>query len=290
MDIVLFCNDSYFAYLLAEPVCYKFCKSIKAVVFSTKIKNSLPTILGIYRQTYPRYFFYRALVDACNKMALLTGGKGISSLVRKNGLISLREGDINVSDSLSQFLPADLGVAINFDQKIGDSVLKSFKYGILNCHASKLPKDKGISPALWAFARGDDAIWFTIYRMTAGFDSGPIYKQEKVRIDRTDTAFSVYERVCARAGEELVQAIEDLRDGTAIFRPQSLDVRPNYFGWPDARHKAMMRASGRKFVKISEILRALGLCKSRVSLSDLETVPDGDSANQHVTTDFTSAR
>ncbi|AFM22773.1 formyltransferase family protein [Desulfomonile tiedjei] len=283
MDIVLFCNDSYFAYLLAEPIFYTFCKSIKAVVFSTKIKSSLPTIFKIYRQTYPRYFLYRATVDACNKMARLTGGNGISSLVRKNGLVSFNEGDINVSDTLSQFFPADLGVAINFDQKIGDSVLKSFKYGILNCHASKLPKDKGISPALWAFARGDDSIWFTIYKMTTGFDAGPIYKQVKVGIDRADTAFSIYERVCAQAGEELVKAIEDLRDGTAIFRPQSLDIRPNYFGWPDARHKTMMRASGRKFIKFSEILRALGPCKPRVPLSDLETMLDDGSRNRHLT-------
>ena len=114
--------------------------------------------------------------------------------------------------------------------------------------------DKGISPVLWAFARGDQTIWATIYQMDAGIDSGPLLKQFSVPVFDTDSAFSLYQRVCERGGEELLAVLEQL-DQNAIWPiDQEIADDVSYWSWPDAMHQDMMKRSGRSFLNVQEVL------------------------------------
>jgi methionyl-tRNA formyltransferase len=134
-----------------------------------------------------------------------------------------------------------------------ENILSSFKNGIYNIHASKLPKDKGISPVLWAFARGDQYIWSTIYKMDEGLDSGPILKQIQIFVIPNDTSFSLYKRVCVESGSALNVSLNNIYNNQIKLFYQNNELDSNYFSWPDKQFKSMMKKSNRKFIKIKDL-------------------------------------
>ena len=166
---------------------------------------------------------------------------------------------MNNNESLDAMLPSDIGIAFNFDQIFKGNVLQSFEKGIINVHASKLPQDKGISPVLWAFARGDTAVWSSIYRIGEGIDAGFIYKQFEIEVKEADTAYFLYERVCKESGFELVDVIRLLENNQIEPAKISNEDEGNYWGWPDLIHKKLMCKSGRKFINLKDIIHALSV-------------------------------
>lgn len=257
MKMVLFVNDSYFAYLLAKPVIEKFSHEISAVIFSNMIRGSIPRIYNVYKKTYPTYFCYRALIEIIARVNTHRGHKTVKSLVKEYNLRSFSEANVNKSKVLNDILPGDLGVAFNFDQILKQKLLNSFSMGVMNVHASKLPHDKGISPVLWAFARGDNTVWSTIYRMESGIDTGSVYQQIRVPVEQKDTAFKLYERVCTSSGLSLAEKISNLKKGTLVPIRQSTNDEGNYWGWPDSTHKEMMNTSKRHFIGYKDIMSAI---------------------------------
>ena len=183
----------------------------------------------------------------------------IAALARKHTLRILTEHDVNVSEDLQRLFPLDLGVAINFDQVIGESFIRNFNIGIVNLHASRLPRDRGISPVLWAFARGDREVWATVYRIDGALDSGPIYRQFSLPVSPTDTAFRLYERVCVRGGEELAKLIDSIMRGVQPPpKPQSREIAGNYWSWPNSLYRNMLKESGRRLFDLRDIARSIG--------------------------------
>jgi methionyl-tRNA formyltransferase len=149
-----------------------------------------------------------------------------------------------------------LGVAINCDQIIRQQVLDVCKRGILNVHASKLPEDPGISPVLWSFARGDQVIWSSVYKMDRGLDTGPIIEQVPFAVEPGETAFRLYERICQGSGARLSQIIEQFSRGDVAYRPQQRSSAAKYLSWPDRTHYRLMRQNGRRFISCADLVRA----------------------------------
>lgn len=257
IKIILFANDSYFAYLLAKPVIDRFHNNIAAIVFSSMIKGSLSHIISIYKKTYMSYFLYRSFIDIISRFNSFLNCKTIQSLAKKYDLKTFTVENVNKTTVLENILPCTLGLTFNFDKIIKEKLLASFEKGVINVHASRLPDDKGISPVLWAFARGDRTVWSTIYSMDKGIDTGLIYKQLEIPVKNCDTAFSLYERVCRISGHELSNVVDLSVKGWVDPLSQSRENEGNYWSWPDKRHKKMMKASKRHFINFSDVLRLL---------------------------------
>lgn len=257
MRIILFVNDGYFAYLMAKTTIDYYYSDICLVVFTNKIKSSLKNIMNIYHKTHWRYFAYRSIMEFCTKLNNLRKNKTVFSLVRQYKLEYIFEADINNSKVLPAYLPADLGIAFNFDQIFRNRLLFSFNGGVINIHSSNLPKDKGVSPVLWAFARGDNSIWSTIYRMDGGIDTGKIFKKFEVAVKNKDTAFSIYERVALESGDKLFCTINSIEKGIIEPTTQRSDIEGNYNGWPDVEHFQMMKKSGRKLLSFHNLIHLI---------------------------------
>lgn len=257
MRLILFVNDSYFSYLLAKPVLEKFHDQIEAVVFSTKIKESPSNILSIYQRTHWRYFVYRLTVELINRLNNLRGQNSVRALATKHNLKIISTSNVAKCEELQLKLPSDMGIAFNYDQILRGKLLSAFAHGVLNVHSSRLPKDKGISPVLWAFARGDSSIWSTIYRMDEGIDSGPIFRQLEIPVESRDTACSLYKRVCFQSGRELAVVVERIHKGEEQPQPQPEDLEAKTWSWPDQDHRQMMVNSKRKFMNFLNIYRML---------------------------------
>lgn len=76
----------------------------------------------------------------------------------------------------------DLGVVMNFDQRIPTEVVDSIPSGIWNVHPSDLPKHRGGAPLEYMIVNGDD-LRISVHEVQEKFDSGNvIYKSQSIPI------------------------------------------------------------------------------------------------------------
>jgi len=248
--IALFVNDSYFSYLLAKDLINCNHNNIAKVVFSKSTSSSFRKILTIYNKVSKKYFFYRVGVQLLTK--IFYRKKSVKYLVNKHNIEHCYiKNTAELKNKVDRY---SLGFAFNFDLILKDNILSKFENGMFNIHASKLPKDKGISPVLWAFARGDNEIWSTIYKMDSGIDSGPTLTQFQIPILPDESAFSVYKRVCTESGRILNDKLELILSNKLVLTKQQVLLKVTYFSWPDKTFSSMIKKSKRKLINFKDVL------------------------------------
>jgi methionyl-tRNA formyltransferase len=118
-------------------------------------------------------------------------------------------------------LTADLGVVAAYGRILTDEVLAVPRLGMINVHASLLPKYRGAAPVHRAIMAGERETGVTIMRVVKALDAGPMLATVRRPIDPDETSETV-ERDLARLGAELlVRTIDDLGDGRAHETPQN---------------------------------------------------------------------
>jgi len=257
--MIVFVNESCFAFAILDPIINSNPHCIQAIVLSTKTRNRLGPSLRIIQQCSPRYVVYRVLVDLLTRLNSFFKNKSIANLAKKHGIPILSISNISEDKRLESMLPQDIGLIINFDQILKEKLLACFKDGVINFHASRLPLDKGISPVLWAFARGDSKIWGTLYSVDSGLDTGPIFEQFQLKVSKHDTAFSLYERTCVTGGKKLCGLLNAYNEGD-LKTPTSqrkLSKGQSLLGWPDHHFDQMLKSSKRKLISYKDIFRVV---------------------------------
>jgi methionyl-tRNA formyltransferase len=71
-------------------------------------------------------------------------------------------------------LKPDLILTLGFLRVLPQDVLDLPRLGAINTHGGVLPKYRGPNPPGWAFRNEEGEIGWTVHRMTAGIDEGPI--------------------------------------------------------------------------------------------------------------------
>lgn len=130
-----------------------------------------------------------------------------------------RRGQVDILDDLRRLQP-DLLVVVAFGQMLSQEVLDIPRLGVLNVHASLLPRYRGAAPINWAIINGDDATGITIMWLTLEMDAGDIFLQESEPIFDDDTAGSLGGRLADKGARLLVQALNAVREGQIIRIPQ----------------------------------------------------------------------
>jgi len=113
----------------------------------------------------------------------------------------------------------DAMVVVGYGQIIPQSILDIPPLGIINVHASLLPKYRGAAPIQWAIARGEKITGVTTMRINAGLDTGDMLLKWETPIGDEETAIELAERL-APAGADLL--IRTLLGSPAIV-PQPQD-------------------------------------------------------------------
>src|SRR3989454_280946 len=129
----------------------------------------------------------------------------------------LREPEVEAS--LRAWRP-DLGVVAAYGKLIPDAMLAIPRLGMINVHASLLPKYRGAAPIQWAIINGETETGITTILMDPGMDTGPVLLQEPVPILPMETAGELAARLAPIGGRLLVKTISGLKDGALIPSPQ----------------------------------------------------------------------
>lgn len=120
-------------------------------------------------------------------------------------------------------LNADVMVTCAYGQILDKRLLDMTPYGVLNVHASLLPKYRGSSPIQWAVINGETKTGITVMKTALGVDTGDIVLQKKVDVLPEETAGELFDRLAVKGGEAIVDALRLVESGKAVFTPQNED-------------------------------------------------------------------
>jgi methionyl-tRNA formyltransferase len=115
---------------------------------------------------------------------------------------------------------ADVMVVVGYGQIIPQNIIDLPRLGIVNVHASLLPKYRGAAPIQWAIANGEAETGVTIMRIDAGLDTGDMLLKEAVPIGLSETAPELSPRLALVGSQLLLEAISQLKEGTAQAEKQ----------------------------------------------------------------------
>lgn len=128
--------------------------------------------------------------------------------------------DINQPQFSDLLRCAELGVVAAFGQKIGPALLAAPPHGMLNIHASLLPRYRGAAPYQWAILNGDATTGVTIFRLNDRWDAGAIYGQIETPIGDAETADELHDRLAVLGADLIVRVVAEIAAGRATPREQ----------------------------------------------------------------------
>ncbi len=110
---------------------------------------------------------------------------------------------------------------VAYGKIIPEAILEIPPLGLVNVHASLLPKYRGAAPIQWAVAAGETRTGVTTMLIDAGLDTGDILLAEETEIGPEETAVELSRRLAPMGAELLVRSLRGLKAGTITPRPQS---------------------------------------------------------------------
>ena len=96
---------------------------------------------------------------------------------------------------------------------LSEALLATAGKGAFNLHGSLLPRYRGRAPANWVLVNGETETGVTLHRMVKRADAGAIIAQERVAIDRTDTALTLHAKLRNAASSLLHDTLPLLAQG-----------------------------------------------------------------------------
>ncbi len=146
----------------------------------------------------------------------------VAAFAGSHGLPLMRPERIKDDAFLSavEGLEADLGVVAAYGRILPARLLALPRLGLINVHASLLPRWRGASPIHRAVIAGDAETGVSIMRVVEALDAGGVFATSRRPIGPDETSEEV-ERDLAELGARLVLPVIDaLADGTARDAPQ----------------------------------------------------------------------
>ena len=207
-------------------------KSINLDAFKTWRRKLFSKIMSLFKKTRIVYMgtpeFAVAPLDALVKgnykvvgvvtVADKPSGRGLKvneSAVKKyavaNGIPVLQPDKLKdpaFLDALAAW-KADLFVVVGF-RMLPEVVWKMPKMGTFNLHAALLPQYRGAAPINWAVINGENLTGVTTFMIDQKIDTGGILLRQECRVDATDTAGDVHDKLMALGADLVVQTVEGL--------------------------------------------------------------------------------
>jgi methionyl-tRNA formyltransferase len=105
-------------------------------------------------------------------------------------------------------LAPEIMVVVGYGQIIPQAVIDLAPRGIVNVHASLLPRYRGAAPIQWAIVNGETRTGVTTMQIDAGLDTGDMLLKTETGIASDETATELSERLAALGADLLVETLE----------------------------------------------------------------------------------
>ncbi len=115
---------------------------------------------------------------------------------------------------------ADVLVVASYGEILRRNVLELCPHGALNVHGSLLPRWRGASPIQRAIIAGDAETGISVQRMVLALDAGDVLLERRTSIGAEETSGELFERLAHLGGEAIVEALDRIAAGEAVYTPQ----------------------------------------------------------------------
>ncbi len=154
------------------------------------------------------------------------GNKVVFSAVKARALELnipiLQYQSIKTAEAIAELkkLDVDVYVTAAYGQIFTTEVLNIAPHGVINIHASLLPKYRGSAPVNQAIIAGEKTLGVTIMKTALKVDSGDILLQKSADFT-TENAEECLLVLSKLGGEAIVEALDMIESGEAVFVPQN---------------------------------------------------------------------
>lgn len=125
-------------------------------------------------------------------------------------------------------LRADIGVVAAYGRILPDPLIALPARGMINVHASLLPRHRGAAPIHRAVLAGDEMTGVTIMRVVRELDAGPVLAAAAMPIGEADTSVDVERALAAIGAALLVQTLDRMAAGEAVPETPQDDRRATH--------------------------------------------------------------
>jgi methionyl-tRNA formyltransferase len=122
-------------------------------------------------------------------------------------------------------LRADVMVVVGYGQIIPQPIIDLPRRGIVNVHASLLPKYRGAAPIQWAIVNGEKRTGVTTMQINAGLDTGDMLLKEETEIGLDETSVELSRRLAPMGADLLARTLAEIE--TIVPEPQN-DAEATY--------------------------------------------------------------
>ena len=120
-------------------------------------------------------------------------------------------------------LNADLAIVVAYGNLIPKEILSLTKKGFINIHASLFPQWRGAAPISRSIMNLDEQTGISIMKISEKLDTGPVCNSYKLNILENENKENLLERLSLLAAEKILENIDNIFEGKAIFKEQDND-------------------------------------------------------------------
>jgi len=120
-------------------------------------------------------------------------------------------------------LKPDLGVVAAYGKLLPDELLGIPRFGVINVHASLLPRWRGAAPVHRAVIAGDTGTGITIMRVVKELDAGPTFAMVRRAIGLDETSVEVERDLGELGASLLLDVVQRIAEGRATETSQDAE-------------------------------------------------------------------
>ena len=117
-------------------------------------------------------------------------------------------------------IDADLAIVVAYGQIIPKEFLNLTKKGLINIHASLLPKWRGAAPIQRSIINLDKETGISFMKIAEELDTGPVCNIYKIDLENNLNASDVADKLSQLAAEKILDNIDDILEDKANFIEQ----------------------------------------------------------------------
>ena len=117
-------------------------------------------------------------------------------------------------------LNPDIIITCAFGQILSQEILDIPRLGVINIHASLLPKYRGASPIHFAILNGEKKTGITIMKTDIGIDTGDTLIQRELLIGDNETCGELFSRLSILGADLIIEALDLIESGNAKYNKQ----------------------------------------------------------------------
>jgi methionyl-tRNA formyltransferase len=196
-----------------------------------------------------RFAFYKAMNAIATRgfRGRFPGTFSLEHFLLKHGIEIVHCADVSAAAFVEavEARSLDLIVSVAASQKFGRELLAAPRYGCINVHNSRLPRNRGMLPNFWSLYHcdADPISAMTVHKMNEALDDGAIVLQEELRLDPAESLEALIVRTKKLNAHLVLRALALYKNGEPALLPNDR-AHGTYNGFPSREDVERFRAKG----------------------------------------------